>query len=74
MSRPSAPPDSKLLPQQLQTLPMLGLALAACEKAVQIVYEHKLRTAEKLRRQAGSYRYGAVIRKRHTGHNRQNHR
>lgn len=27
---------------------MIGLALAACEKSVQIVYEHNLRPAEKL--------------------------
>ncbi|WP_248920059.1 glutathione S-transferase [Pseudomonas entomophila] len=45
-------PDSKLLPQQPQALAAalvtLGLALAACEKAVQIVYEHNQRPAEKL--------------------------
>ena len=29
-------------------LQVLGLALAACEKSVQIVYEHNLRPAEKL--------------------------
>jgi hypothetical protein len=28
-------------------LQILGLALAACEKSVQIVYEHNLRPAEK---------------------------
>ncbi|WP_263262963.1 glutathione S-transferase [Pseudomonas sp. RIT-PI-S] len=47
----SAPP-SKLLPQKSQELATalrtLGLALAACEKTVQIVYEHNLRPAEKL--------------------------
>ncbi|MFT0869095.1 glutathione S-transferase [Pseudomonas sp. CAM1A] len=45
-------PASRLLPQQPQALAAafstLGLALAACEKAVQIVYENKLRPAEKL--------------------------
>ncbi|MGC5698809.1 glutathione S-transferase [Pseudomonas sp. NFXW11] len=44
--------DAKLLPQQpqalAQALQVLGLALAACEKAVQIVYEHNLRPSEKL--------------------------
>ena len=47
-----APADKKLLPQQpaarAHDLHLLGLALAACEKSVQIVYEHKLRPAEKL--------------------------
>ncbi len=47
-----APADKKLLPQQptvlAQDLQVLGLALAACEKSVQIVYEHNLRPAEKL--------------------------
>ncbi|WDU65532.1 glutathione S-transferase family protein [Pseudomonas poae] len=47
-----APADKKLLPQQpaalAQDLQLLGLALAACEKSVQIVYEHNLRPAEKL--------------------------
>ena len=46
-----APADSKLLPQQpvalARDLHVLGLALAACEKSVQIVYEHNLRPAEK---------------------------
>jgi len=45
-------PASKLLPQQPQALATalgtLGLALAACEKSVQLVYERKLRPAEKL--------------------------
>lgn len=36
------------LPGRLQALRVTGLALAACEKAVQIVYEHQLRPAEKL--------------------------
>ncbi|UVL11000.1 glutathione S-transferase [Pseudomonas rhodesiae] len=44
--------DRKLLPQQpgalARDLHILGLALAACEKSVQIVYEHNLRPAEKL--------------------------
>ncbi|MGA9702044.1 glutathione S-transferase family protein [Pseudomonas sp.] len=47
-----APADKKLLPQQpaalAQDMQVLGLALAACEKSVQIVYEHNLRPAEKL--------------------------
>lgn len=45
------PPDKKLMPQQAMplaaSLRTLGLALAACEKAVQIVYEYQLRPAEK---------------------------
>src|SRR5688500_5322556 len=45
-------PAAKLLPQQPQALGTalrtVGLALAACEKAVQVVYEHKLRPAQKL--------------------------
>ncbi|MBD8668946.1 glutathione S-transferase [Pseudomonas lurida] len=47
-----APDNKKLLAQQpaarAQELQVLGLALAACEKSVQIVYEHNLRPAEKL--------------------------
>ncbi|CRL96793.1 MULTISPECIES: glutathione S-transferase family protein [unclassified Pseudomonas] len=47
-----APADRKLLPQHpaalAKDLHVLGLALAACEKSVQIVYEHNLRPAEKL--------------------------
>jgi glutathione S-transferase len=46
-----APAGNKLLPPQAQAraadLQVLGLALAACEKTVQIVYEHHLRPAEK---------------------------
>ncbi|RMT96467.1 hypothetical protein ALP39_03890 [Pseudomonas marginalis pv. marginalis] len=46
-----APADKKLLPRQpaalARDLHALGLALAACEKSVQIVYEHNLRPAEK---------------------------
>jgi len=42
-----APADRKLLPQppaaRAKDLQLLGLALAACEKSVQIVYEHNLR-------------------------------
>jgi glutathione S-transferase len=34
--------------QRLRDLRLTGLALAACEKTVQIVYEHNLRPAEKL--------------------------
>lgn len=45
-------PANKLLPQQPQALAdalrILGLALAVCEKSVQLVYERKLRPAEKL--------------------------
>ena len=47
-----APVDKKLLAQhptaRARDLHVLGLALAACEKSVQIVYEHNLRPAEKL--------------------------
>lgn len=47
-----APADKKLLAQhpdaRSRELHILGLALAACEKSVQIVYEHNLRPAEKL--------------------------
>ncbi|MGY2252381.1 MULTISPECIES: glutathione S-transferase [Pseudomonas] len=46
-----APANKKLLAQQpaarARDLHILGLALAACEKSVQIVYEHNLRPAEK---------------------------
>jgi glutathione S-transferase len=46
-----APADKKLLPPspaaRARDLQLLGLALAACEKSVQIVYEHNLRPAEK---------------------------
>ncbi|WP_350024008.1 glutathione S-transferase [Pseudomonas protegens] len=35
------------LPQRLRELRLVGLALAACEKSVQIVYERNLRPAEK---------------------------
>ncbi|UVK97982.1 glutathione S-transferase [Pseudomonas sp. B21-048] len=45
------PPGKKLMPQQAvplaASLRILGLALAACEKTVQIVYEYKLRPEEK---------------------------
>ncbi|WP_191486865.1 glutathione S-transferase [Pseudomonas sp. FEN] len=47
-----APVEHKLLPQQTAAraadLQLIGLALAACEKTVQIVYEHNLRPPEKL--------------------------
>lgn len=47
-----APAEKKLLPQspaaRAHDLQLLGLALAASEKTVQIVYEHKLRPSEKL--------------------------
>ncbi|KTC63884.1 glutathione S-transferase [Pseudomonas fluorescens ABAC62] len=47
-----APADRKLMPGQpaalAKELQVLGLALAACEKSVQIVYEHNLRPSEKL--------------------------
>lgn len=36
------------LPGRLRALRVIGLALAACEKSVQIVYEHGVRPAEKL--------------------------
>ncbi len=35
------------LPEQVRGLRLIGLALAACEKSVQIVYEKNLRPAEK---------------------------
>lgn len=45
------PPARRLLPadpsERLRTLRLTGLALAACEKAVQIVYERRLRPSEK---------------------------
>ena len=47
-----AEPHASLMPRgtaELQrSLRIIGLALAACEKSVQIVYEHELRPAEKL--------------------------
>ncbi|MBN0976871.1 glutathione S-transferase [Pseudomonas hygromyciniae] len=47
-----APADKKLLPQtaaaRARDLQVIGLALAACDKSVQIYYEHNLRPAEKL--------------------------
>lgn len=47
-----AAPEHKLMPQRTDALAddlhALGLALAACEKAVQYVYEHRLRPEEKL--------------------------
>ncbi|CAM2732749.1 Glutathione S-transferase [Pseudomonas gessardii] len=47
-----APADKKLLPQtavaRARDLQLIGLALAACDKSVQIYYEHNLRPAEKL--------------------------
>ncbi|MEO6015849.1 MAG: glutathione S-transferase [Polaromonas sp.] len=36
------------LAERQQALRVIGLAMAACEKSVQIVYEHNLRPAEKL--------------------------
>lgn len=46
-----AAPDKSLMPasltEHLQALRVIGLALAACEKSVQIVYERNLRPAEK---------------------------
>ncbi|MET1078889.1 MAG: glutathione S-transferase [Pseudomonas sp.] len=46
----TAPANSlmpKALGQRLQALQIIGLALVACEKSVQIVYERNLRPAEK---------------------------
>ncbi|MDH0098614.1 glutathione S-transferase [Pseudomonas sp. GD04158] len=37
-----------VLAQRTQSLRRIGLALAACEKSVQVVYEHELRPSEKL--------------------------
>ena len=45
-SRKSLMPAS--VAERRQALRVIGLALAACEKSVQIVYERKLRPAEKL--------------------------
>lgn len=46
-----ATPEHKLLPQDSASLAVdmrtIGLALIACEKTVQVVYEHNLRPAEK---------------------------
>src|SRR5437870_638792 len=46
-----AAPRCSLMPRALSerqhALRLVGLALAACEKTVQIVYEHELRPAEK---------------------------
>jgi glutathione S-transferase len=46
-----AAPGRSLMPQpaaaRLHGLRVLGLALAACEKSISIVYEHQLRPAEK---------------------------
>lgn len=46
-----APPGKRLVPvefeQHRRMLKLNGLALAACDKTVQIVYEHELRPAEK---------------------------
>jgi glutathione S-transferase len=47
-----AAPRKSLMPADLRerqhALRIVGLALAACEKSVQILYEHRLRPAEKL--------------------------
>jgi len=49
-----APPGRRLVPEDpaafLASQRIIGLALAACEKTVQIVYENKLRPAEKQHR------------------------
>jgi glutathione S-transferase len=46
-----APPGRSLMPssaaERLPVLRVLGLALAACEKSISIVYEHQLRPIEK---------------------------
>lgn len=48
----SLAPGRSLMPsapaQRRQALRVIGLALAACEKSVQIIYERKLRPAEKV--------------------------
>ena len=47
-----AAPGKSLMPaeigERLHALRIIGLALAACEKSIQIVYEHNLRPPEKL--------------------------
>jgi glutathione S-transferase len=47
LARPRSlmPADVKALSRELR---LIGLALAACEKSVQIIYEHQLRPSEKL--------------------------
>ena len=50
MARPGRSLMPAALPDRQHALRLIGLALAACEKTVQIVYEHELRPAEKLHR------------------------
>lgn len=48
IARPSARRTPSMPTELMQSLSLLGLALAACDKAVQLVYERELRPAEKL--------------------------
>ena len=48
IARPSARRTPTMPTELMRSLRLLGLALAACDKAVQIVYEHNVRPAEKL--------------------------
>lgn len=48
IARPSARRTPTMPTELMRSQSLLGFALAACDKAVQIVYEHHLRPAEKL--------------------------
>ncbi|MBL8302916.1 MAG: glutathione S-transferase [Ideonella sp.] len=54
LAEAAAPGGRRLMPREparrQHALRVIGLALAACEKSVQIVYEHQLRPPEKLHR------------------------
>lgn len=54
LAEAAAPGGRRLMPREparrQHALRVIGLALAACEKSVQIVYEHELRPPEKLHR------------------------
>ena len=54
LAEAAAPGGRRLMPREparrQHVLRVIGLALAACEKSVQIVYEHELRPPEKLHR------------------------
>ena len=66
-----AAPRKSLMPadvlERQKTLRVIGLALAACEKSIQIIYERNLRPAEKLHQPwivrapygSGTYRHDA---------------
>lgn len=48
IARPSARRTPTMPTELMRSLYLLGLALAACDKAVQLVYERELRPAEKI--------------------------